>query len=93
MCHYAFRLQGFNTDFVCWRGVLTKIAATPYDRGQRCEGWKIAVVKYRGTHYMREYDTELRVKAERNKTDREREMAYWGFKFEQYLCAGRFFIM
>lgn len=77
---FYFRL---SADFVCWRGVLTKLAATPYDSGSRAEGWKIAVAKFRGTHYIREYDTEKHKENERNMTQRQRLMSYWGHKFEK----------
>ena len=74
-----------HTDFVCWRGLLTKILTTPYERR---DGWIIAVTLYNDTYYMCEFDTEELLNAKENKSTREKHMAYWGYKFEQYLTSG-----
>ncbi len=37
---------------------------------------------------MCEFDTEQRAQHKANMTDRDKEMSYWGFKFEQYVTAG-----
>ncbi|CAD5110749.1 DgyrCDS119 [Dimorphilus gyrociliatus] len=69
------------TDFVCWRGLLTKILGTPYlDRQQN--SWKLAVIKYRNSYYMCEYDTEERKREAENMTEKHKAMSYWGWKFE-----------
>ena len=77
---------------MCWRGVLTKLAATPYDNGPRAEGWKIAVTKYRGTHYICEVDTAMRKQNVKNQTEKQRLMSYWGHKFEKYVTKGSFHV-
>lgn len=72
-------------DFVCWRGLLTKLLCTPYEK---LEGWKIAVCRFRGTLYMCEFDTEEKLQDDRFDDKRQQEMCYWGFKFETYITAG-----
>ena len=75
-------LSSLHTDFVCWRGLLTKLLCTSYE-GR--DGWQIAVTKYNGTFYLCEFETERRQQEKLRETERQREMSYWGFKFEQYL--------
>ncbi|XP_064609120.1 decapping and exoribonuclease protein-like [Liolophura sinensis] len=77
-------LKSLNTDFICWRGLLTKLLCTPFERR---DGWLIAIILYRGTYYMCEYDTEERKHQKQRITQRQDEMCYWGWKFEQYLVA------
>lgn len=71
-----------GVDFVCRRGLLTKVMLSPYEDK---EGWFIAVVNYNGTYYINEILTEERKRREAEvKND---EMSCWGWKFEQYLTA------
>ena len=37
---------------------------------------------------MCEFDTEERVRQKMTESERQKEMSYWGFKFEQYMTAG-----
>ena len=73
------------TDFVCWRGLLTKLLCTPYEK---LEGWKIAVCRFRRTLYMCEFETDEKLDDSRFDDKRQQEMSYWGFKFETYITAG-----
>ena len=72
-------------DFVTWRGHLTKLLTTPYETR---EGWLLAATLFRGTLYLSEVETEASRRDTENRTERHEEMMYWGYKFEQYLCAG-----
>ncbi|ELU05819.1 hypothetical protein CAPTEDRAFT_186717, partial [Capitella teleta] len=72
------------TDFICWRGLLTRVLCTPYE--QR-EGWIIAVIKLRGTFYLCEYDTEEKKHQITKETHRQLLLQYGGFKFEQYMTS------
>uniref|UniRef100_S4RUU6 Decapping nuclease n=1 Tax=Petromyzon marinus TaxID=7757 RepID=S4RUU6_PETMA len=84
---YKFALAGswcLHTDVVTWRGHLTKVACTPYERH---EGWLMAVTLLAGTRYMSEMETEEARRQRGTRDARQREMTYWGYKFEQYLCA------
>ncbi|KAL5017823.1 hypothetical protein ScPMuIL_003545 [Solemya velum] len=79
-------LRQLNTDFVSWRGLLTKLLCTPFESR---DGWMVAVCLYNGTYYMCEYDTEARKLQKQNTTERLDEMSCWGWKFEQYLTADK----
>lgn len=81
------QLQGINslnTNFLCWRGLLTKLLCTPYENR---EDWKIAVSKFRGTYYLCEFETESKKQQKAETTPQQDEMCYWGWKFEQFVTA------
>ena len=84
LCSNAVRALG--VDVVTWRGHLTKLLTTPYETR---EGWLLAATLFRGTLYLSEVETEASRRDTENRTERHEEMMYWGYKFEQYLCAGR----
>ena len=42
-------------------------------------------MKHRGTIYLRQMDTEAKLKAEANKSETQQRMCSWGFKFEQFI--------
>jgi RAT1-interacting protein len=58
---------------------------TPYENEK---GWKIAAARHRNCIYMCEYETQQKVNDKRCKDPRQKEMSYWGFKFEQYVTSG-----
>ncbi|XP_033827615.1 decapping and exoribonuclease protein [Periophthalmus magnuspinnatus] len=76
--------HALDADVVTWRGHLTKLLTTPYESR---EGWMFAVSKFRGTVYISEVETEAARRDRENRTERHSEMMYWGYKFEQYMCA------
>ncbi|XP_033108437.1 decapping and exoribonuclease protein-like [Anneissia japonica] len=78
------KLRSLNTDFIAWRGHITKILCTPYE--QR-EGWMMAVTLFHGTYYISEVETKENEARRKNMSDREKEMTYWGYKFEQYMTS------
>lgn len=73
-----------GVDFVTWRGHLTKVLTTPYETQ---EGWMLAASKFRGTIYISEVETEAARANRVTRSERQEEMMYWGYKFEQYTCA------
>lgn len=77
--------SALDSDFVTWRGHLTKLLTTPYETR---EGWLLAVTRFRGTLYISEVETEVAQRERENRTEKHEEMMYWGYKFEQYTCAG-----
>lgn len=79
-------LSPIDTDFVTWRGHLTKLLTTPYETR---DGWLLAVTKFKGTLYVSEVETEAACTQRQNCAEKHKEMMYWGYKFEQYMCAGR----
>ncbi|XP_042196854.1 decapping and exoribonuclease protein isoform X2 [Callorhinchus milii] len=75
-----------HTDFITWRGHLTKILTTPYESR---EGWLMAVTLFNGTYYMSEVETEEAKRQREHRTEMQEELMYGGYKFEQYLCADK----
>ncbi|XP_051877775.1 decapping and exoribonuclease protein [Pristis pectinata] len=75
-----------HTDFITWRGHLTKILTTPYENR---EGWLMAVSLFNGTYYMSEVETEEARRQRQQRTEQQEELMYGGYKFEQYLCADK----
>uniref|UniRef100_A0A8C7ZTR5 Decapping nuclease n=1 Tax=Oryzias sinensis TaxID=183150 RepID=A0A8C7ZTR5_9TELE len=76
--------DALDVDFVTWRGHLTKLLTTPYETR---EGWLLAATKFNGTVYISEVETEAARIERENRPERNKEMMYWGYKFEQYTCA------
>lgn len=64
---------------------MTKFLCTPYEDR---EGWAMAVTLFRGTYYISEVETEENRARRKGMSDREQEMSYWGYKFEQYVTSG-----
>ena len=81
--------RSLHTDFICWRGLLTKLLVTPYENR---DGWMIGVTLFNGTYYLCEFETDEKRQQRETTTQRQDEMCCWGWKFEQYLTAGHLFI-
>ena len=79
---FPYRPDNILTDFVTWRGMLTKIMITPFNRG---ESWAFLATKYNGTIYLRQIETEQERQQHLNETERDKLMSYWGHKFEDYM--------
>ena len=75
-------LTKLSTDFVCFRGLCTTLMCTPYEKR---DGWQLFAVKHRGTIYLRQMDTEAKLKAEAHQSEHQLRMSSWGYKFEQYI--------
>lgn len=71
-----------NTDFLTYRGVITKIMSSPYENR---EGWCIGATKYKGTIYLYEFMTEKKRADELNRDERGNMFSYGGFRFEYYV--------
>ncbi|VDP58357.1 unnamed protein product [Heligmosomoides polygyrus] len=71
-----------EADFVCWRGLLTRIAATPF-----CpkDPWEFAAARIGGVIFLCEKETEEAKQRKLSMSQREKMMSYWGFKFEQHM--------
>jgi len=78
------RLDNLNTDVVCFRGLLTTIMCTPYEKR---DDWIMEVVRWRGTLYLVQVDTEKRRREKLQETPRQRQMSSWGYKFEQLMTS------
>ena len=77
-------ISTLTTDFVCFRGLLTTIMCTPYERR---EDWEFVALKYKETIYLCKQETEQQRLFEQNKSERQRHMESWGYKFEQFVLS------
>ena len=77
-------LRSLHTDIICFRGLLTTLLCTPYERR---EGWEMQVARWRDTLYLMQVDTEQKKRSRAEETDRQRIMSSWGYKFEQYMSS------
>ena len=57
---------------------------TPYERR---DDWLMEVVRWRGTLYLVQVDTEKRRRERLQETPRQRQMSSWGYKFEQLMTS------
>ncbi|XP_032506249.1 decapping and exoribonuclease protein isoform X2 [Phocoena sinus] len=71
---------------VTWRGHLTKLLTTPYERQ---EGWQLAASRFQGTLYLSEVETPAARVQRLTRPPVLQELMYMGYKFEQYLCADK----
>ncbi|CAK1599880.1 unnamed protein product [Parnassius mnemosyne] len=69
-----------NAKFFCYRGLMTCIACTPYERK---DSWRIVGVLFKGNIYLCARDTEEKKKMKQNMTKKEQQFTSWGYKFEQ----------
>jgi len=74
--------ESLNTDFISWRGHFTKFLLTPYENR---EPWKMGVTLFNGTIFISEIETEKSKHDRLNRSAKNEEMCYWGYKFEDYL--------
>ena len=80
----SVKLDTLSTDFVCFRGLLTALMCTPYERR---DGWEFNAVKFKNTIYLCAVETEQKRAQRQNETQRQRDMCSWGYKFEQYVLS------
>ncbi|KAF9345775.1 hypothetical protein BGX34_004463 [Mortierella sp. NVP85] len=68
-----------KADFVCYRGILTKIMCTPYARN---EPWQLRATLFKGTIYIEEHVSPEKRKDAGGSNERHKLMSYWGYRFE-----------
>ncbi|KAG0298529.1 Dom-3 Z [Linnemannia gamsii] len=68
-----------QADFICYRGLLTKIMCTPYARN---EPWEMGATLYKGSIYIEEHVSAERRENAAGSNDRHKLMSYWGYRFE-----------
>jgi hypothetical protein len=72
-------------DFVCYRGLLERLAILPYDKW---DDLRIRVILFKGTWYLCEHETKRRA-SERVHMKKKMKLAiYGGHKFETYITSG-----
>lgn len=69
-----------DLDFVTWRGHLVKIMTAPFEN----QGWQMAATMHNGTVYISEFETDEAKRDRTGKSQRQKEMCYWGYRFEEY---------
>lgn len=75
-------LKPLAPDFVCWRGLLTALACSPYEKNKDN---MFSIILFKGTYYLCEIETESQKQERLNMTDQNRAFTYWGHKFESYI--------
>ncbi|KAG0097847.1 hypothetical protein BGZ93_001799 [Podila epicladia] len=73
------RVSMTRADFICYRGILTKIMCTPYTRN---EPWELGATLYRGSIYIEEHVTDEKRQSAGGSSERHKLMSYWGYRFE-----------
>lgn len=71
-----------GANFVCWRGIFTKLAATPYEER---ESWLLAAVRFQDVIFLMQIETEQEKERCAKMTERDKRMTYWGHRFERYV--------
>ncbi|PAV60651.1 hypothetical protein WR25_14413 isoform A [Diploscapter pachys] len=71
-----------ETEFFCWRGLLTKIATTPYATK---DAWSFRAIRRKGVIFLCQFETEAERKRKENMSARDKLMTYWGYSFESYM--------
>lgn len=82
----SYALVRFTFDFLSWRGVFRMIMFSIYEKHS---DWSLAVVKFKGAYFLREYVTDHQSKDEANMTGEHRAFCYYGHKFEEYVTQGQ----
>lgn len=75
-----------SADFVCFRGLLTVLMCTPYEKN---EDWIICATKWKGTIFLCAKETERKRISKEQMTDRDKQFSSWGYKFEQYMSSDK----
>lgn len=76
----------FSFDILCFRGLLTKIMGTPYERN---DSWSICASVLHGNIYLCDFMTDYKKESELNQSEKQKRCSTWGYKFEQYLLTGK----
>lgn len=76
--------NGPKIDFVCFRGLLTAISSTIYEKR---EDWLFYATKFRSVIYLCDVKTDRKMEELKNATRKQILMTTWGFKFEQYMVS------
>ncbi|RNA07088.1 decapping and exoribonuclease [Brachionus plicatilis] len=78
------KTKPLKLDFVCWRGLLTTMSVSAYDK---FKDWKFSIILYRGTYYLCEIETDSQREQRINPDQKTKSFTYWGHKFETYITS------
>lgn len=70
-----------DVNVMCWRGIMTKILAAPYEER---DGWDLNVMLVKGTLYFEEHLSDAKLEEKNAMTPRQRLQSYYGYAFESY---------
>ncbi|KAI6025077.1 RAI1-domain-containing protein [Pisolithus microcarpus] len=70
-----------DVNVICWRGIMTKILAAPYEE---TDGWELNVMLINGTFYFEEHSSDAKLQEKNAMTPRNRLLTYYGYAFESY---------
>ncbi|GJJ73685.1 RAT1-interacting protein [Entomortierella parvispora] len=68
-----------KADFICYRGMLTKIMCTPYAKN---DAWEMGATLFNGTIYIEEHVSDEKRNEATSSDERHKLMSYWGYRFE-----------
>ncbi|XP_025834342.1 decapping nuclease DXO homolog [Agrilus planipennis] len=74
LCINYFSSKTLDVDFICFRGLLSLLMRTPYEK----QSWTVCAVRWKGAIYLCEFD-----KCEYS-FEKAELFNYYGHKFEQY---------
>ena len=92
-----------DAQIVAYRGLLQRIASSiccqvsgtkitftmrQFQSTHSDAGWCFVARKYDGYIFMSELHTAAKVRSRANETKRQKQMGYWGYKFEQFMQVG-----
>uniref|UniRef100_A0A0N5A4X3 Decapping nuclease n=1 Tax=Parastrongyloides trichosuri TaxID=131310 RepID=A0A0N5A4X3_PARTI len=80
--YYDLKKICHDTDFVCLRGLLTKIGSSIY--GMK-DSFNAIAQYHNGVIFISEYETEDDIEKKLNRTYEDKKFCYWGRKFEKYV--------
>ncbi|XP_050358377.1 decapping nuclease DXO homolog [Nymphalis io] len=75
-----------DAKFFCYRGLMTCVASTPYEKK---EPWEIVAILHKGNIYLCARDTPDKTKRKKEMSERDKQFTSWGFKFEQYILSDK----
>lgn len=78
-------VRTLNTDFVSYRGVLSRVMLTPYEMKQ---DWMLMAVKYCGTIYLHGMKTDAQKLELENRDEYMNKMSFSGHRFEEHVTKG-----
>lgn len=78
--------ESLGVDFVCKRGLLSRLARTPYKTD---EVWRFSATLFRGTIYLCEVRSESRAAWETKNSEVVRRTEFWVHKFKKLMASAQ----
>ncbi|XP_029842013.1 decapping and exoribonuclease protein-like isoform X2 [Ixodes scapularis] len=84
--HQGSKRESLGVDFVCKRGLLSRLARTPY---KTYDKWLFSATLFRGTIYLCEVTSESRAAWETENSEAVRQAEFWGHKFKKLMASAQ----